>query len=86
MLGRLRMNIDDAIKAYKELAPQIFKGKWWTQNQAPKFLGTEARHYWLEGKNLVEAIESFLSKKGLDKGIKLLEPSAPVCRTYVFLS
>lgn len=78
------MNIDNAITAYKELAPQIFKGKWWAQGQALKFLGTEARHYWLEGKNLVEAIEGFLSDKGLDKEMKLLEPSAPVCRTYVF--
>ena len=74
------MTIDEAIEAYKDLSPEIFKKKWWTQNQASKYTGSELRQYWFEGKNLQDAVQKLLSDRGLPPDLKLLESEDPDCR------
>ena len=83
MLGRLRMSIEETITAYKELSPIIFKKKWWTQNNVLKVSGSEMRHYWFEGKNLVEAVTDLLGKREMDPNTLLKESEDSSCRVYV---
>lgn len=80
MLGRLRMTIDEAIEAYQELSPNIFKKKWWAQSQAFKYPGAELKHYWFEGKNLKAVVRSLITNRGLDPDMKLIESEDPDCR------
>ena len=80
MLGRLRMTIDEAIDTYKTLSPEIFKKKWWTQNQSLKYTGAELKRYWFEGKNLKNAVQKLLRDKKLDPDLKFLEQGASNCR------
>jgi hypothetical protein len=83
MLGRLRMTIEEAIAAYKDLSPKIFKKKWWTQNQPMKYFGAEMQHYWFEGRNLEDAVQELLTGRNLDLKLKLWESDDPLCRVYV---
>ena len=80
MLGRLRMTIEEAITAYKALAPDIFQKKWWTQSQPLKYFGAEMQQYWFEGKNLSNAVRRLLQDKELDPDLKLWEADDPECR------
>ena len=80
MLGRLRMTIADAIKAYKEISPTIFKKKWWTQQQPLKYFGAENQHYWFEGKNVKDTVQRLLSSRGLDPDLMLCEGQDVTCR------
>ena len=80
MLGRLRMTIDEAIDAYKELSPKIFKKKRWAQRQLSKYAGAELKQYWFEGKNLENAVRKLLDTKELDSDLKFLESENPDCR------
>lgn len=80
MLGRLRMTIDEAIDAYKQLSPEIFKKKWWSQNQSAKYLGAELGHYWFEGKNLKDAVRQLLGDRQLNPDLEFLESEDPSCR------
>lgn len=80
MLGRLRMSIDEAITAYKDLSPLIFKRKWWTQKQAAKYFGAEMQQYWFQGQNLVSAVEKLLEGMSMDRTSTLRESQAPACR------
>lgn len=80
MLGRLRMTIEEAIEAYKQLSPEIFQKKWWTQNQPMKYFGSELQRYWFEGKHLKEAVRKLLTTRALDPDLKLLEADVPSCR------
>lgn len=61
MLGRLKMDVDDCIKAYTELIETIFRKK---QSRTGLGLRTniEAR---FSSKKLQEAIESVLEKQGV---------------------
>ena len=80
MLGRLHMTIDEAIDAYKQLSPEIFKKKWWSQNLSAKYAGAELRHYWFEGKNLKDAVRQLLRDRKLHPDLELLESEDPSCR------
>lgn len=74
------MTIDEAIEAYQQLSPIIFKKKWWTQNQASKYTGPELKHYWFEGKNLKDGVRKLLGDRSLDPDMMLLESEDPNCR------
>jgi patatin-like phospholipase/acyl hydrolase len=82
MLGRLRMTIDEAIAAYKELAPEIFRRKWWAgRNKMLKYIGAEAKQYWFEGESLQNAVVKLLERRELDPQMKLLEEKgSPECK------
>jgi hypothetical protein len=83
MLGRLRMTIEEAIAAYKDLSPKIFEKKWWTQFQPTKYFGAEMQRYWFEGKNLECEVKKLLTEKKLDPKLKLWESDDPSCRVYI---
>jgi hypothetical protein len=74
------MSIEEAIAAYKLLAPDIFKKKWWTQSQPLKYFGAEMQQYWFEGKNLSDAVGRLLKNMKLDPDLKLKEADDPGCR------
>ena len=74
------MTIDEAIEAYRQLSPNIFKKKWWAQGQASKYTGAQLKHYWFEGKNVEDAVRSLLGDRKLDPDMKLLESEDPDCR------
>ncbi|KAF8859945.1 FabD/lysophospholipase-like protein [Acephala macrosclerotiorum] len=82
MLGRLHMTIDEAIVAYQELAPIIFKGSWWTQQEPLKYLGAATKHYWFKGENMERALKALLQTRELPSDEKLLEANAK-CNTFV---
>jgi hypothetical protein len=74
------MTIEEAIDAYKGLAPMIFKKQWWTMTNASKYFGAELQEYWFEGKNITAEVLGLLEKKDLDKNIKLFESDDPDCK------
>ncbi|MCJ1269381.1 hypothetical protein MMC22_009273 [Lobaria immixta] len=73
MLGRLRMTIDEAIEAYQQLSPKIFKKRWCAQSKTSKYTGAELNDYWFEGKNLKDAVQNLLQDRKLDPDMKLLD-------------
>jgi hypothetical protein len=74
------MTIEEAIEAYKSMAPKIFQKKWWTANQSWKYLGAENKEYWFKGENLKDSVCQLLEDKGFDANMKLLESDSPPCR------
>lgn len=80
MLGRLEMSIEDAITAYKELAPEIFPKKLWSRNPVTKYIGSEAKQYWFEGKNLESAVTKLLERKDLDSQTKFRVDDESLCK------
>ena len=73
------MTINETIEAYKQLLPEIFKKKWWSQNQSAKYAGAELRHYWFEGKNLKDTVQQLLSDRKLKSDLKFLESEDSSC-------
>lgn len=77
------MTIDEAIEAYQQLSPKIFKKRWCAQSKASRYTGAELNDYWFEGKNLKDAVQNLLQDRKLDPDMKLLESENPDCRVSV---
>ena len=75
MLGRLRMTVDDAIKAYQQLAEKVFSDVKWTTSDG-KFKATELE------KAIKEIVKS--NTENEDSETRLLDDDTS-CKVYVSL-
>jgi hypothetical protein len=77
MLGRLRLSVDKAIKAYGAFASKVFSDK---------------KQFWKDGmfkaSNLEEAIRAIIQESLIDPNARMFDPrpSREVCKTYAHVA
>jgi hypothetical protein len=77
MLGRLRLSVDKAIKAYGDFASKVFSDK---------------KQFWKDGmfkaSNLEKAIQAIIRESIGDPDAPMFDPrpSSEVCKTYVHVA